>query len=431
MNRLGTSALVVFATAALTLAACDDGPTVPNLPQIDVPANGDVAGGSDGSTTEDTTKETAGPDVGPDEGGDTGGEPPAGCDHAGFTSATKTFTEPQSEVFVYTANSAAAPPLDMFRIELYGGSFGGATAPGTYALEGTNYEDCGNCILVRMGCDGTTCAKTFYADTGSLIITEWAVGGSFKGSLVGVTAKEVTIDTDTYVSTPVVDGETWCLDGQTFEAPIPDGPPLFEGTVDTCVPAGNGNLVGANVADVSYTNCLGDAVNLHAGGCTDNGVKALWVMATAGWCVACEATLAQLVADHGGSLSRAGIGAKTPGLDMLVVLGENQNQGPPTVEYCLAYATKNKLDPAMVVIDNNTKGIQLPLIAPAGYAVTINGLAKTWTSINPYLTSNEGQVQTAYPWHGVLRASNMEYVWSDYFSNLGLNAALTEVLSGP
>ncbi len=379
-----------------------------------------------------TPDATSTPDSGPDLSlplPDTAPPNTGDCTYSDFYDGEKQFGSAQQGVVSYTSVTSSTEPYDLFSIEFYG-AWGGATSAGTYSLDGINYADCGNCVLVRKNCTSQSCEKVFYADEGSLVVEDWEAGGNFSGYLDGVTAYEVTIDPNTYVSTRVPNGETWCLDGKTFNTSVPEGNPTSDTTEASCVEAGNGNLVGNNVANVSYTNCLGDTVNLHGGGCGGTS-QALWIMATAGWCTACESFLAQLAGNHGGSLSREKIAQQTPGLDMLIVLGENQNGGPATASYCEAYAAKNNLDPAMLVLDHDTAGVQVPLISPAGYAVTIEGLANTWTAINPYLTADAyGGVASAYPWMAVLRASNMEYVWSDYFDGLGLDGAINQVLSG-
>ena len=103
--------------------------------------------------------------------------------------------------------------------------------------------------------------------------------------------KEVTINNDTFVSSPVAGGQTWCIDGLSFSeeisggGPAPGGPgagnfPVYEGEVsDTCVANGNGNLINSNIADFTLTNCNGDPVSLHQG-C---GKKAIWLISVGGW----------------------------------------------------------------------------------------------------------------------------------------------------
>ena len=68
--------------------------------------------------------------------------------------------------------------------------------------------------------------------------------------------------------------------GGTGTTPATGTFPLYEGDVaETCVPDGNGNLINANVADFTLTNCNGDPVSVHQG-C---GKDAIWFISVAGW----------------------------------------------------------------------------------------------------------------------------------------------------
>ena len=50
------------------------------------------------------------------------------------------------------------------QVEIYGGDFGGPTGPGTYQLDGSNYADCGLCVVGRTNCTQSGgCEKPFYA----------------------------------------------------------------------------------------------------------------------------------------------------------------------------------------------------------------------------------------------------------------------------
>ncbi len=331
----------------------------------------------------------------------------------------------------YQAVNALSEPLDALSIELYsGGEYNGATGPGVYTLDDPNYETCANCVLIRANCEGETgCQKTFYADVGTLDIQRWDEGeGAFSGRLQGVVLREVTIDRETFRSTLVPGGETWCVRDFAFEAQI-KGLPVSDKTQPECVAEGTGVLLGDNIKNISYTNCLGETVNLHDG-CGQ--AKALWLIATAGWCSACADFISNLVGQHGGSLSRAKVAEETPGLDMLILLGENRQGDKPTLEYCNEYATTSKLDPAMVVVDWTDEESVVPLIEPSDAAIGTNSLGITWAAINPYLVADsQGQVASGYPWWALLDPRNMSYVWSDYADRTDFQTAITELLSAP
>ncbi len=426
-------ALSLSLLLTLPVVACgDDGGNEPaDDAQVDTSADTTDTSTDDTMTTnppEDTTTTNPPEDTNtPPE--DTNTVTP-GCDQSGFTEAAASFGEQQG-IFLYQAASAQAEPADILQFEIYPGEqFGGATSAGTYDLTGTNYATCGNCVLVRTQCSQASgCDKTFYADTGSLVISEWAEGGKFSGRLDGVTLKEVTIDSNTFQSTPVVGGQTWCLDGYTFDVDVaapPEVPMATEPAALERVEAGNGDLLGNNIANFSLPNCNGDMVALHDSPAT---TKAMWLMGTAGWCTACEAFLQQFVADHGGSLSREIITAQTPGLDMYIILAENQQSALPTADYCTAYAEAKNIDPAMVLIDNNPAGSQIALTMAPGFGLDVNGMATTWTAMNPYLEVSGETVTTGFPWNALLRGSNMEYVWIDTVSPADFNSAIGGLLA--
>lgn len=411
---------MVFRLAFLTLVplafvACDS----PSSP-------GNTTDAADTTASDDTggpTPDTGGPTPDTTTTPDTNTPPDAttgACSKTSFTFAAQSFkADAGLSVFQGVSTTDTAVPVDALAIELYtSGSYTGATTVGTYPLEGHDYASCSNCVLVRAGCSGSTCAKTFFADVGSLVITQWdGPGGRFKANLVGVTAREVTIDENTFASTPVPGGETWCLDGLTVDAEI-KSIPVSDRTQPECVANGTGPYLNDNVGNFVLTNCNGDRVKLHDQGCGQTDKKALWLVATAGWCTACSQFLAEMVANHGGSLSREKVGQQTPGLDMLIILGENAQGAKPTQAYCKSYAEQKKLDPAMVVMDWSDNEVQIPLVDPEGYAIGTNSLGTTWSKINPYLVEEGGSVTSSYPWWALLRPYNMQYIWSD-------NAALT------
>jgi len=117
----------------------------------------------------------------------------------------------------YTAFNALEFPRDELFIEILPGApYFGPVQPGTYNLGGSNYADCGLCLQAAQNCS-LTCETDYYADEGLVHLTAlWADNGTFAGSFEGVVFREVTIDAATFVSTPVPDGKTWCMDGYSF-----------------------------------------------------------------------------------------------------------------------------------------------------------------------------------------------------------------------
>lgn len=355
---------------------------------------------------------------------------PTGCDKNGFTAISQAF-EKEPEFAHLMAQSSPNGPFDALSIEIYTSSdyTGGATGPGTYSLADSNYATCANCVVLRQGCGPSGCDRIFYADVGSLVITEYdAKGEHFRGYLDQVIAREVKIDANTYLSTPVEGGKTWCLGGVPFEGAVVPLP-VSDKTQPACVAAGTGTLLHDNVKDLSLKNCNGETVSLHAT-CGDSR-KALWLIGTTGWCTACKQFLADFAKDNGGSIARESVNQHQPGLDMLIFLAEDENSGKPSETFCKAYAAENKLDPAMVLIDSADPAVNIALIDNASSYVEVNGLGNLWQVLNPYLTADSaGSVTTAYPWWGLLRSKNMEYVWSDNAAEQTFEEALDGLLKG-
>ncbi len=112
----------------------------------------------------------------------------------------------------------AAEPTDVLIAEFYPGfaPFGTqqaptAIVPGTYQLTGAQlqYADCGVCI--RIGTNSTAAAGAeddYMVKSGTVTVTQSdsRVGGTLAFSVTGLTFEHVTIDAQTFVSTPVNDG---------------------------------------------------------------------------------------------------------------------------------------------------------------------------------------------------------------------------------
>jgi hypothetical protein len=369
-----------------------------------------------------------------------GNDPVVGeCDTNGFN-VVKQVAEHNpaggpTNFFRYVASDQEAPPAGQLQIQSYF-DYGGPKAAGTYSLAGTNFEDCGLCIVAHSNCTDQGCEKAFYADVGSVKITEFGAKGgeNFTGSLDGVVLTEVTIDPNTFKSTPVVGGERWCLDGYTFNTPIgggsgdPGNGNVPAGADDPLCGGDNlGTMVGSSVANFKLQNCNGEWVNLH----TECGTKALHIMGTAGWCTACSATLGDIASSLGGMISPASIQAKWPGLKMWIVLSENTSGGAPNQAFCKSYATGNKIDPSILFMDYSASPVPIPLVNPEGYAVELNGFGTLYSFINPYMVAEGNMVNMGVPWRAVLKGENMEYYWSDYYDkNKWFPDAINEVLSG-
>lgn len=127
---------------------------------------------------------------------------------------------PDAPALIYTLYTDEAEPYDFFSIEIYGGDFGGPMASGTYEIEDMNYLDCGLCVVGGQACQGGDCPQFFLAYSGTVTFTDFppAIGETFGGSVANVRFREVTFAED-FTSTPVPNGESWCVEGYSFSLP--------------------------------------------------------------------------------------------------------------------------------------------------------------------------------------------------------------------
>ncbi len=448
--RIHWGTLLVMGAAALLLNACDSG-------------GGSGSGDSDGSTTVGDTvvgtqdgggmvaqdaavgpvddAGTAVTDAGSglppgSDAGSTPVDPPmnADCDQSGFTAAQEIAVIDQGAsgtYMIYQAHTSAQPPLDLISIEINAaaapasGSTVDLTGRANMSLAGADLV-----VAIASGCGQQGCASWLLADGGTITFTELSQTGSIVATLTNVIFRQVTVDQNTGMASVTPNGATWCLPEWNINSAYEQPPELPKGgpAQPNCVAEGTGNFQFDNVANLQLQNCYGETVSLHD---TCGQSKALWMLATAGWCTACDqliASLKQQFAGADGIMSRASIAAAQPGLDMWVILGENKQSAEPTLQYCEAYAQEKGLDPAMVVIDWVNPEVSVPLVDPEGYAIGTNSLGNVWTVMNPYLVEANGGVTLGFPWSGVLRGSNMEYVWSDYIPGSDINQTLGELL---
>ena len=346
-------------------------------------SNNQSDGNTDGGETDNTGSENQGTGDGT-------------CDRDGFRAVSQEAGGDGQGLMMYMAKTADTSPFDMLQIQLYQAApYNGASSPGEYSVNGTNYADCGNCILAFSGCSDPMqpCEKTYFADLGNLNISAIGEAGSLMTGTISATFREVTIDGQSYQSTPVQGGETWCINDYAFSASIGNGVPgqpaaqeatVPESTDSGCVASGNGNGLTANVGDFTLTNANGVDVNLHSLGCGQTQNKALWVVATAGWCGACPAKVEEVRERFNQD------GAS--GLDMMIVVGEDENGQPITAETCAAYA--EHYSPAL----------------PKDKVFCDPQWQTTFSKIFHY---PGGDGSYYLPWEAVLRTSNMEYIYNN------------------
>lgn len=111
----------------------------------------------------------------------------------------------------------AAPPSDILIVEFYTGfapfgTSGAPTAvvPGTYQISGDqlNYATCGVCVRIGTNADTQGYEDDYLATGGTVTVTtaDSRVGGTLAFSVSNLTFEHVTIDENTFQSTPVGDG---------------------------------------------------------------------------------------------------------------------------------------------------------------------------------------------------------------------------------
>jgi hypothetical protein len=180
-----------------------------------------------------------------------------------------------------------------------------------------------------------------------------------------------------------------------FDAEVP---PLPTAT-GSCLETGSGMNIGDNIRNFSLTNCLGEVVDLHER-CGKS--EALWIIASAGWCGACEAFVPEAAA-------RADELA-AEGLDLIVVVGENTAGGEPSLEYCMDYAGSHDLDPRQTFIDHDGSH-SWPVLFGA---------------VNTYSNGSIG-----LPYNIVLDGRNMEYKWNSATGGGDLYNVQEELMARP
>ncbi len=331
-------------------------------------------------------------------------EAAASCDFTGFAAASGTATLKSGAVSpVLRYEAQALPSKDRLVLEaLLGDGHDGPTGPGAYDLTGSNYADCGLCLLAYKGCSPLGCARTFLADAGTVHIDALpAAGGgdgqALKGRVEGARLREVYIDPKTFASVPLAGGDSWCVPELAFELTADE-----QVLTDACEPAGDGDRVGDRIGDFTLTNCLGDTRSLHA---LCGSKQAVWIAAVAGWCQVCSEKVPQIGAYYEGH--------KAHGLEVMIVLGEDQAGAKPTQQYCKAYADAHGVDPAIVWIDHGE---------------LTGGWQETFAKIDPYAQGAQGGT-IGLPWEALLRGVDMRYLWSTNSGHGDLMTHLEPLLS--
>ncbi len=187
-------------------------------------AAGSATGGSAGSEL-DGGGGTAGDDA---SSGGTGGEPsdasvdaPPGCIPITLVGIQPYPSSPDSVLYSYYVPGTGGSQEDEIWIEWYPPS-GQSMEAGTFDLSAApdnNYSTCTHCIRGAEDVVGTNATKTYFPESGTLILNDIhnPLDGQSKGSLVNVKLVEVTLDPNTSVSTPVTNGSCLYINSASWD----------------------------------------------------------------------------------------------------------------------------------------------------------------------------------------------------------------------
>ena len=182
-------------------------------------------GGTDAATTDAATTDAAddgSADAGLDDGSADGAVDDGSADAAvadasddGSTDAGGGPIGGPNDVYQYTGDLNSNP--DNLDIEIYAGYgvFQNGVKLGKYTLAGNelDYATCGLCVLVFAGGQ-----DPYMATGGTVELT--SVQGTFSGTLTNVTFTHVSIDPNTFESTPLGDGCNTSIPSLSISAPV-------------------------------------------------------------------------------------------------------------------------------------------------------------------------------------------------------------------
>lgn len=99
------------------------------------------------------------------------------------------------------------PLPDFGRLDIYNNGSAGSFALGTGPE--SNYATCDHCVLVYRDIANNAPGKTFFQSAGTLTLPQPPGAATLDISFTDLTLVEVTIDPDTFISTPVPGGECY------------------------------------------------------------------------------------------------------------------------------------------------------------------------------------------------------------------------------
>ncbi len=333
-----------------------DGDTEPDGDGIDGDTNvdgdntdGDVIDGDtpDGDTTVD----------GDTTDGDTnvdGDIPQLSCNRTGYAPEVERvdlLLDDQDEtLWSYKGYSQARYPMNVLRFEMWKGN-GAPTEPGTYPIgeDETSYATCANCMVFEYNCDYNDqgvryCGRTYMpAQGGEIVISEISdvPGDMLSVTFNNVALQQVTIAQD-MTTTPVENGDVWCLDTYTFSVMVKDPGyvHLDKPEVDCGYPEPPYYFLGpepgktepepGTVPPLSWPGAYHydeiTGLDLAQYRCDHPETKTLFILVSAGWCPACQEFLMNQFCIEGGLEDRL----VDLNADFIHVVGESSFPGIPT-----------------------------------------------------------------------------------------------------
>ena len=295
--------------------------------------------------------------------------------------------------------------FSMLQVETYalttqtGSAFKGPIVPGTYRIEEVetnggedlSFTNCSLCVVFVSECSlvggKKTCERGFFATQGVVHIKSlgFLSGDRVEVQLSELKFKEISLET----SEEKEGGEDLCLAETSLSARVQSGPVVVEpakNTVSSCSQAGNGQGLGNNIADLTFTNCLGEQVALHSLGCGE-AAKAIWLTSSAQWCGAC---LMYNPVYHA-------LAEENDEIDFYVVLGQRS-------------MSDDSLNSEASILASCAMGFGSELIEGVGQVPPEKILIDPgWRKTN--LAMDNYGVQ-GIPYTRVLRGINMEYLWT-------------------
>ena len=184
-----------------------------------------------------------------------------------------------------------------------------------------------------------------------------------------------------------------CCGDPSLETPAQDQPAITTDPTPItheCLEFGDGNRPGDRIADASFTNCLGETVNLHDT-CGQYPLKVLAVSTV--WCPACKSYLRGLTYDH--QISRGG-------WDYLILVAEDVSHSSDiSLEECMAYAEELDADPAKMVLDpgfrQSWQGSLIDMCVSNGsLSLPFMAILDGWDNKYEYSKSCRGSAENGY-----------------------------------